>query len=226
MQSFKTLFLNPNFLPARDLARDRTWASSIHAEHPFALEVVVIGDQLTYLEAPFYNFNCSTPNGSASQFGKAQLERFRTLQQWHHALTLAEMPCHVQSDTTIKMSLETPKTELRLPPSILRKTFFRWWQSSAWIRSSRLKPVVPSSQATEKALKKCKDHVTTAGAFDTNRIPFAASFLRGRINFCWHQHRRRNQAVEASLPLGWVQGLPSKESGWLKGFRVYHLESH
>ena len=30
------------------------WASSIHAEHSFALEVVVIGDQLTYLEAPFY----------------------------------------------------------------------------------------------------------------------------------------------------------------------------
>ena len=26
------------------------WASSIHAEHPFALKVIVIGDQLTYLE--------------------------------------------------------------------------------------------------------------------------------------------------------------------------------
>ena len=31
-----------------------SWASSIHDEHPFALEVVVIGDQLTYLKVPFY----------------------------------------------------------------------------------------------------------------------------------------------------------------------------
>ena len=50
------------------------WASSIHAEHPFALEVIVIGDQLIYLEAPFYNSNFSIPNSSASSFGEAQLD--------------------------------------------------------------------------------------------------------------------------------------------------------
>ena len=33
---------------------------------------------------------------------------------------------------------------------------------------------------------------------------FAASFLRGRISFCWHQYKRRkNQAVEDPLP--WVE---------------------
>ena len=56
-----TLFLNRNFLPARDLARDRTWASSIHAEHPSALEVVVIGDQLTSLGAPPFTGIHNTP---------------------------------------------------------------------------------------------------------------------------------------------------------------------
>ena len=54
MQSFKTLFFNRNFLPACDLACDQTWASSIHAENSLALEVVVIGDKLIYLEVPFY----------------------------------------------------------------------------------------------------------------------------------------------------------------------------
>ena len=31
-----------------------SWASFIHTEHPFAFEVIVIGDQLTYLETAFY----------------------------------------------------------------------------------------------------------------------------------------------------------------------------
>ena len=30
-----------------------SWVSSIHSEHPFALEVVVIGDQLLHLEVVF-----------------------------------------------------------------------------------------------------------------------------------------------------------------------------
>ena len=34
----------------------------------------MIGDQLTYLESPFYNSNCSKPNGLASPFGEAQLD--------------------------------------------------------------------------------------------------------------------------------------------------------
>ena len=50
------------------------WASSIHAEHLFALKVVVIGDQLTYFKVPFYNSNFFIPNELASPFGKAQLD--------------------------------------------------------------------------------------------------------------------------------------------------------
>lgn len=50
--------------------------------------------------------------------------------------------------------------------------------------------------------QQCEDHFDTAGATGTNRIPFAASFLRGRISFRWHQHKRRNQAKG---PLSWVK---------------------
>ena len=71
-----------------------SWASSIHAEYPFALEVIMIGDQLIYFEAPFYNSNCSIPNGSASSFREAQLEQYRISQQWYQALAFAETPRH------------------------------------------------------------------------------------------------------------------------------------
>ena len=37
------------------------WASSIHTEHLFALQVVVIGNRLTYLEARFYNKGVGQP---------------------------------------------------------------------------------------------------------------------------------------------------------------------
>ena len=51
--------------------------------------------------------------------------------------------------------------------------------------------------------QQCEDHFATAGATGSNRTPFAASFLRGRISFRWHQHKRRNQAAEAPLP--WIE---------------------
>ena len=55
VQLFKTLFLKRNILSACDqVACDQTWVSSIHAEHPFALEVVVIVHQLT-TRGVFYN---------------------------------------------------------------------------------------------------------------------------------------------------------------------------
>lgn len=34
--------------------------------------------------------------------------------------------------------------------------------------------------------QQCEDHFETAGATGSNRVPFAASFLRGTVNFCWH----------------------------------------
>ena len=71
MQLFKILFLNCNFLPTHNLARDQTKL------HPSTLIIplVVIGDQLTSIEtALFYNSNCFKPNGSTSPFRKTQLD--------------------------------------------------------------------------------------------------------------------------------------------------------
>ena len=48
--------------------------------------------------------------------------------------------------------------------------------------------------------QQCEDHFDTAGATGSNRTPFAASFLRGRISFRWHQHKRRGQVG----PLPWI----------------------
>ena len=48
--------------------------------------------------------------------------------------------------------------------------------------------------------QQCKDHFDTAGATGSNRTPFAASFLCGRISFRWHQHKRRGQVG----PLPWI----------------------
>ena len=52
---------------------------------------------------------------------------------------------------------------------------FRTITSSAWIRSSKLQPVVPNLQAN----KKYEDHFDTAGATGINRIPSAALFFCG-----------------------------------------------
>ena len=84
----------------------------------------------------------------------------------------------------------------RLPPSIQRK-LSRQSRSSVWIHSSRRKTV------DRKASEKCKDHFDTAGAFGTNRTPFAASFLCSRISFRWHQYKRRQGKGVAPLP--WVK---------------------
>ena len=40
--------------------------------------------------------------------------------------------------------------------------------------------------------QQCEDHFETAGATETNRTPFAASFLRGSINVRWTQYKRRH----------------------------------
>ena len=52
--------------------------------------------------------------------------------------------------------------------------------------------------------QQCEDHFDTAGATGSNRTPFAASFLRGRISFRWHQHKRRSQGEEVG-PLSWIE---------------------
>ena len=45
-----------------------------------------------------------------------------------------------------------------------------------------------------------EDHFATAGAKGPNRIPFAASFLRDRINFRWQQYKRKHEA-ESTVPI-------------------------
>ena len=52
--------------------------------------------------------------------------------------------------------------------------------------------------------QQCEDHFETAGATGPNRVSFAASFLRGPINFCWHQHKLRHQG-EGMDPVAWVK---------------------
>ncbi len=50
--------------------------------------------------------------------------------------------------------------------------------------------------------QQCEDHFVICRATGPNRIPFAASFLRDQINFCWQQHKR-NLEAESSVPISW-----------------------
>lgn len=51
--------------------------------------------------------------------------------------------------------------------------------------------------------QQCEDHFDTARATGPNRTPFASSFLCGRINFRWHQHKRRTQG-ETVVSVSWI----------------------
>ena len=50
--------------------------------------------------------------------------------------------------------------------------------------------------------QQCEDHFETAGATGNNRIPFAASFLRGTVVQRWQQHKRRSQGL---VPMTWLE---------------------
>ena len=50
--------------------------------------------------------------------------------------------------------------------------------------------------------QQCEDHFETAGANGPNRIPFAASFLRGAMVQQWHQQKRRSEAED---PMTWEE---------------------
>ena len=49
-----------------------------------------------------------------------------------------------------------------------------------------------------------EDHFATAEAKGPNRIPFAVSFLQDRINFRWHQYKRKHEA-ESTVPITWEE---------------------
>ena len=50
--------------------------------------------------------------------------------------------------------------------------------------------------------QQCEDHFETAGAKRPNRIPFAASFLRGSVTQQWLQHKRHR---DGAVPMTWVE---------------------
>ncbi len=47
-----------------------------------------------------------------------------------------------------------------------------------------------------------EDHFATCGATRPHQIPFAASFLRDRINFRWQQYKRKIEG-ESSVLIPW-----------------------
>ena len=176
----------------------------------------------------FYNFNCSKPNGSASLFREAQ---FQAPQRWQRAFT--KTPHHAPIYTQwsrcswwllwIRDPISSNAWNLVPTTASVRytKEDFRTMTSFAWIYSSRLKLVVLNPQANGKY----EDHFNATSTIVSNRTLFAVLFFRSKISFCWRQHKCRNQAAKDPLP--WVGfKVPFKESGWLKGFYVYHLESH
>ena len=52
--------------------------------------------------------------------------------------------------------------------------------------------------------QQCKDHFAIAGAKGPNRIPFAISFLRNRINFRWQQYKQKHEA-KSTVPITWEE---------------------
>ena len=87
-----------------------------------------------------------------------------------------------------------------------------------------LKAQAPSDDACEKLLKarsvdvycgkshmecynfcqQCENYFATTGTKGPNRIPFAASFLRNRINFRWQQYKRKYE-VESTIVITWKE---------------------
>ena len=64
--------------------------------------------------------------------------------------------------------------------------------------------------------QQCEDHFETAGATGSNRTPFATSFLRGKINFRWHQHRKQLGGV--SVPWEEFKAFLRKNLGDSRSF--------
>ena len=64
--------------------------------------------------------------------------------------------------------------------------------------------------------QQCEDHFETAGATGSTRTPFAASFLRGKINFRWHQHRKQLGGV--SVPWEEFKAFLRKNLGDSRSF--------
>ena len=81
-------------------------------------------------------------------------------------------------------------------------------QASSVLRKQPLKARFPDLYYRNSHLdcyrfcQQCKDHFETAGANGPNRVPFAASFLRGAMVQRWHQQKRRSEAED---PMTWEE---------------------
>ena len=91
-----------------------------------------------------------------------------------------------------------PSLLLSTPREICQRS-----QSFVWICPFRVMAVIWNLCATKKVLGKCKDHVNISSTFHIKRILFAVLFLYSGINYCWHQYKRRNQAIKDLL--SWVE---------------------
>ena len=135
----------------------RSTASSIHP-------IVAWGNNdwlISWLASrlPFYNSNCSKPNGSASPFGEAQLDdtKLRSAamavgsRAQRNALPRSAGHSNLDElgDSSEQRTHAGPLDDPAVPaPTPARKTF-RQWQRSAWTQSSKLKPFA-WNPATEK----------------------------------------------------------------------------
>ena len=59
-----------------------------------------------------------------------------------------------------------------------------------------------SHQDCYRFCQQCEDHFETAGAKGSNRISFAASFLRGSVVQRWLQHKRQH---DGAAPMTWAE---------------------
>ena len=93
-----------------------------------------------------------------------------------------------------------------VPTPVCAKCTEEQWQSSAWTRSSKLKPVAPKRQATEKAPEKFDDH------FDTNRHRHRLQPYRYSFIFL-APAQASEPGSRSSLAWGWVQTFLRKSLG-------------
>ena len=204
------------------------------------LKVVVIGDQLTYLEARFYNSNCSKPNGSASPFGEAQLNdnRLHSTEMARSSRSRRNVPPSTVGPSEPEQPVGTPATSgvglpdapapeapvfTPVPATASTDGLFQQFMKAYLENQNQAQTPAPvQAEPREQPLKarfpdlyygnshmdcyrfcqQCEDHFETAGATGNNRIPFAASFLRGTVVQRWQQHKRRSQGL---VPMTWLE---------------------
>ena len=52
--------------------------------------------------------------------------------------------------------------------------------------------------------QQCEDHFAITGTTGSNRVPFAATFLKDTALFCWQQHQRKVED-QTNIPISWEE---------------------